>query len=214
MARKQQPKKQSGKGRVRVFFAEFEGDDETIQEGLKTLSTAVGKTFQPKVIALPPTQQIGEQDQVEEDDIIVDAEIAEDADRTLFDEEPEDQTAAPRPKRKPPTMSIVKDLDLRPEGKQSLRDFYAGKNPGSQEKKVAVCVYYLHKLLELDGITSNHVFSCLKEVKARVPKDLPQIIRNAASRGGWVDSSDAKSIKITTLGENLVEHDLPEKGEA
>ncbi len=215
MARKQQPNKQNGKGRLRVFFAEFEGDDETIQEGLRAISTAVGKTFQPKVIALsPPTpnRELGHQDI---DENVIDAETAVVEDELpLFDNTPQEQEAVPRPKRKLPTMSIVKDLDLRPDGKISLRDFYAKKNPSSQEKKIAVFVYYLQHTLEIEGITPNHVFSCFKDVGARPPRDLPQIIRNTATKRAWVDSSDAKSIKITNHGENLVEHDLESHGEA
>ena len=201
MAKKQ--KKESGKGRLRVFFAEFEGDDETIQEGLRAISSAVNKTFQPRVVNIPIPSQNGEQELLEQSDF---------SDELPDDEDVIDvpESSRPQQKRKPPTMSLVKDLNLRPTGKKSLRDFYAEKSPSSQQKQIAVFVYYLQHELQLEGITSNHVFTCFKNVEARPPKDLPQIIRNTAAKEAWVDSSDTTSITITNHGENFVEHDLPE----
>jgi hypothetical protein len=38
--------KDGGRGRIRVFFAEVEGDDETIQEGLQAINVAANKIFQ------------------------------------------------------------------------------------------------------------------------------------------------------------------------
>jgi len=35
--------KNGGRGRIRVFFAEVEGDDETIQEGLQAINVAANK---------------------------------------------------------------------------------------------------------------------------------------------------------------------------
>jgi hypothetical protein len=38
--------KESSKARIRVFFGEIEGDNETVQEGLRSIASAVQKTFQ------------------------------------------------------------------------------------------------------------------------------------------------------------------------
>lgn len=42
------------RGRISVFFAEFEGNDETIQEALQAIGVAANKIFQssPKTIKL------------------------------------------------------------------------------------------------------------------------------------------------------------------
>lgn len=196
------------RGRLRVFFAEFDGDDATIQEGLRAISVAVNKTFQPRtVIKHLPADQISQIS----GDTVVDESLEE-----LPDDEAIDVQSNPAPKRKrrPPAMSIVKNLDLHPSGKKHLREFYEEKKPKTQTEQVATFVYYLSHVLEVAGVTANHIFTCFKDVNVRAPNDLPQIIRNTAgNKHGWVDCSNASDIKITNPGENLVEHDLPRNGD-
>lgn len=105
-------------------------------------------------------------------------------------------------------MSIVKDLNLRSEGNPWFREFYDQKKTSTQEQAVTVAVYYLKRILELDKITPEHVFTCFKDVERKTPKNMPQTIRDTAKRKGWVDTSERGNIKITNHGENLVEHDL------
>lgn len=200
-------KQSKGKSRLRVFFADFEGDDETIQESLRAISNAVSKTFQPKIINVP---QKAIQTNIEDSAL-----ESEDAEELIeYDDVGDDCVSAvsarQRKKRKAPTMSLVKELNLRPEGKKPLREFYSEKQPSSQEKKIALFVYYMVHELEVADINPNHVFTCFKHVEARPPKDLPQIIRNTASRWAWIDNADSNNIKITNHGESFVEHDLPE----
>jgi len=109
-------------------------------------------------------------------------------------------------------MTIVKDLNLRPSGKSSFRDFYARKNPSTHEQAIAVSVYYLAHILELSNITPEHVFTCFKDVERKTPKHMPQTIRDTARRRGWVDNSERGKVRITNHGENFVEHDLPAAG--
>ncbi len=195
--------KNGGRGRIRVFFAEFEGDNETIQEGLQVISVAASNMFQPS----PKTIKVLSASTVPSDE----DELLEEVDL----EDQEEELSVPtnsKPKKssyKPPTMAIVKDLDLRPEGEPSCREFYFQKNPTTQEQAIAVAVYYLKRVLELDKITPDHVFTCFKDIGRRTPKNLPQTIRDTAKNKGWVDTSERGNIKITNHGENLVEHDLP-----
>ncbi len=107
--------------------------------------------------------------------------------------------------------SIVKDLNLRPQGKKAFRSFAEQKAPSSVREKCTVAVYYLTSELELHAITVDHVYTCYKEVKWRVPVDLKNNLAQTAFHTGWIDSSDMNDIKITTRGENLVEQDLPTK---
>lgn len=119
-------------------------------------------------------------------------------------------------KRKPkggvkfkPTISLVKDLDLNPDGKKSFRSFAQEKAPKSGFEKCVVAIYYLHDELGLDGVTSDHVFTCFKDAGWRVPSDLYNVLVATSSRKGWLDTSDMMNIKVTHRGENLIEQDLP-----
>jgi hypothetical protein len=108
-------------------------------------------------------------------------------------------------------VSIVKELNLRPKGKKSFKDFFAEKKPSSAQAFNTVAVYYLARVIEQQGISPSHVYTCYKEVSERPPVALPQSIRDTASLKGFIDSSDSHNLKLTTRGENFVEHDLPAK---
>lgn len=191
--------------KIRVFFAEFEGDNATIQEGMRAFSAAVGRISQAP--AKPRISNGATNGQLPLEDI---EDVAEDQENVEEPDEPSVEVVSPpRQKRKPPTMSLVKEMDLRPKGAESFIDFWDSKHPVSQPQALTVAVYYMKKVLSLAPVTPNHVYTCLKEVRYRVPNDLPQIIRNCATREGWVDTKNINDLQITTRGENFVEHDLP-----
>ena len=103
---------------------------------------------------------------------------------------------------------IVKDLILTAEGdKPSLKEFYSQKKPGSNYERNAVFSYYLLKVKERKPIQINHIYTCYKEIRQRVPSIAVSL--SETSRKGWLDTSDMSDIKITPRGENYVEHDLP-----
>lgn len=107
---------------------------------------------------------------------------------------------------------LIGDLNFKPEGKVSLRDFVESKNPSDSGGEVnAVVVYYLQKILGLDNITPDHVYTAYKHVERKVPTALIQSLKDAARRKGWVDVRNMNSIKVTIGGENFIEHDLPTK---
>lgn len=203
--------KNVSRGRIRVFFAEVEGDDETIQEGLQAINVAANKIFQSaptKIVKILPASAtpLDEDELFKELDSEIDSEGQED---NLI---PPSVVANSKPKKssyKPPVMAIVKDMNLRPEGELSFRDFYAQKKPNTQEQAVTVAVYYLKRVLELEKVTPEHIYTCFKDVGRRTPKNMPQTIRDNAKNKGWVDTSERGNIKITNHGENMVDHDLP-----
>jgi hypothetical protein len=214
--------KKDDKARVRVFFGEIEGDNETIRDGLRSIAEAVNKTFQQETRVVKVIAAGGNLDQkqltTELENQILEAELAE--------EETQNDSSEPingrqrgkvTSKKKFPSYSFVKDLNLYPDGKQNLRQFYMEKNPSDQQQVLTVVIYYLYRVLEIDKVTVNHVYTGLKELTelgVRVPNDIPQILRNISGRKGWVDTSDTDSLKTTIPGDNFIEHDLPKaKGE-
>lgn len=110
-----------------------------------------------------------------------------------------------------PSLSLVKDLNLKPKDKKSLDEFSDVKKPNSHYEKSTIAVYYLKHELNLSAVTESHVYTCFKHMKWRVPADLSNTLAYAASHFGWLDTSSLQDIKVTPMGENLVEHDLPKK---
>lgn len=128
---------------------------------------------------------------------------------------PEAEQPLIHPKRlgKKEVYAVVKDLDVSGrEGGKGLQDFYREKRPASAMECNAVFVYYLNRIAGIDRITPDHVYSCYKCVNARVPAALRQSLLDTSSRKGWLDTGRMEDIKLATLGENFVEHDLPKKG--
>lgn len=108
--------------------------------------------------------------------------------------------------------SIVKDLNLIPKDKESLKDFHGKKSPETNLERNTVFVYYLIEILGRTGITMNHIYTCYRAIGLRLPGNIKQSITDSASgRYGFLDATKGEDIKMTSLGQNLVMHDLPRK---
>lgn len=115
-------------------------------------------------------------------------------------------------KRPKSNFSIVKNLDLSAKiNSQSLREFYAAKSPVTAMECNAVFVYYLQRIIGVNPIMIDHIYSCYKDVNIKYPNALKQSIADTSSRRGWLDTRSFEDIRIATPGENYVEHDLPKR---
>lgn len=107
------------------------------------------------------------------------------------------------------TMQISKDLDLKPSEGSSFQQFVDEKRPGSHSDRCVVAAYYLSRVLNKDAVSLSDVFTCYKTMKWRTPADLRNTLSSIASKSRALDTSNMDAIEVTTIGENLVEHDLP-----
>lgn len=107
---------------------------------------------------------------------------------------------------------LIKDLDL--SGKsvgKSLKEFVEEKKPSTNIERTPVFIYYLQNTLQITDITIDHVFSCYKDIGVRLPQNLQQNLNDiASSKYGYIEVNGGK-YKLSILGTNLVEHDLPKK---
>lgn len=93
----------------------------------------------------------------------------------------------------------------------SLRDFWTLKKPNGFLEHNALFAYYLTVLRKIEAVNQNHIYTCYKDVGARVPGAFYQSLLDTARRKGWIDTQDMQNIRSTTICENFVEHDLPGK---
>ncbi len=113
-------------------------------------------------------------------------------------------------KRAGVSPSLVKDIDLSEEGNDfSLADFYAAKSPLTAMESNVVFVYYLQQIAQVSRISVNHIYTCYKFVNIKYPNALKQSLADTSSRKNWLDTSSFDDIKLSTAGENFVEHGLP-----
>jgi hypothetical protein len=124
-------------------------------------------------------------------------------------------TARAKGSKKPAktVLSMDKSLNLSPSGKESAAQFGEKKSPSNVKEKCVVAVYYLRDVIGMEKVSVQAVFTYFKHLKWPVPADLKNTLQQAGS-DGWLDTASAEDIKLTSLGENLVEHDLPAKTKA
>jgi hypothetical protein len=107
-------------------------------------------------------------------------------------------------------IAMDKSLNLNPTGKASAVQFAEEKSPTNVREKCVVAVYYLRDSIEMEKVTAQAVFTYFKYLQWPVPADLKNTLQQAGT-AGWLDTADSEDIKLTSLGENLVEYDLPAK---
>lgn len=116
-------------------------------------------------------------------------------------------------KKSKTVISMDKNLNLSPSGKASAVQFATEKAPTSVMQKCVVAVYYLRDVIGMEKVTAQAVFTFFKHLNWPLPADLKNTLQQAGT-AGWLDTADSQDIELTSLGENLVEHDLPSKGKA
>jgi hypothetical protein len=107
-------------------------------------------------------------------------------------------------------ISMDKSLNFNPPNATSATVFAAEKAPSNVMQKCVVAAYYLRETLQIQKVTAQAVFSFFKHLGWPLPADLKNTLQQAGS-AGWLDTADSEDIKITSSGENLVEHELPPK---
>ncbi len=122
--------------------------------------------------------------------------------------------AKSKPSKKSKTViSMDKTLNLSPSGKTSAAQFAAEKSPSNVKEKCVVAAYYLRDFVEMQQVTAQAVFTFFKQLQWPTPADLKNTLQQAGT-AGWLDTADSDDIKITSMGENLIEHDLPARAKA
>jgi hypothetical protein len=104
-------------------------------------------------------------------------------------------------------QSIVTDLNLRPKDGKSLDDFISELNVKTNLERNVAFLYYLIHELNISGIELDHVYTCYRHLKVRVPAAFYQSVADTGVKG-WIDSSNTEDLTLTSIGLNYVEHDL------
>lgn len=106
-------------------------------------------------------------------------------------------------------ITVVRGLNFAPDGKQSLTDLVAQKQPRTVFEKNLVACYYLQHIMDLEGITVGHVLA-VYQACSWVSSSSPDVsLRKTASTCGWIDTRNSKDIKVLWAGENHLESKMP-----
>ena len=81
-----------------------------------------------------------------------------------------------------PAYTVIKELELGPaKGRPSLVEFMDSKFPLTNEERNIVFLYYLQHNLKLKAITPDHIYTCYKQAKIRVPLNLESSLHITAA---------------------------------
>ncbi|GAB4423738.1 MAG: hypothetical protein Kow0031_02380 [Anaerolineae bacterium] len=122
--------------------------------------------------------------------------------------EPEPAPAAP-PK---PPHNFLENLDLSAgDGRASLVEFMDAKFPITNEERNLVFLYYLQHILKTRAITADHIYTCYKAAKIRVPLNLESSLKATAAQRRWIKMTKTGRLSTTPSGKLYVEKQLPKK---
>jgi hypothetical protein len=197
-------------GEMNFIMFSLRGGDDTLQQSFRTISQALENAFQRKGVTARPLQNAAAAlpDASEIESEVIDSDLDSEGTDNGDTEKPK----TPRQTRKA-IYKTVGSLNLRPEGKQSLREFFKAKKPESQQEQFVVILFYLTKQLNLTGVGPDHINTAFLDVGKPVP-NIRSAAQNIARRRGWIEAKDINDLKVTSPGENFVNHDLPRTGSA
>jgi hypothetical protein len=206
-----EPPGSGDKAKVRVFFAEVEGNNESVQDALKTMVSAMSRP----VRVVSDQKSNGKTAQLLENIGSEETEIVDDEAGLGEQNEEEFETQSARRVRgtgkkidRNAGLELVPNLDFRPSDKPDLRAFVDEKDPKNDVEVVIVVLHYMQHTMALTKIGPAHVMTAFKEVGKSIPVDLKQTIRNIKKSKMWLNFTDIEDLRTTTQGDNFVEHDL------
>jgi hypothetical protein len=180
MAKRSSDPGSGDKAKVRVLSAEVEGNNESVQEALRTMVAAMSRPV--RVIT---EQQLNGKSQALLGQA-VDPESEEQLDVVLDDvsQDQEAETVSPRKPRgsgkksdRNAGLKLVPNLNFRPEGHPTFREFAASKNAVSDVDVVVASVFYMKRMMQLSKVDASHVMTAFKDLSKPFPLDLKATIR-------------------------------------
>lgn len=217
------------RGKIRFIIAEVEGNNQTLQDLVRTMAPMLSRPVEvkapPKLVqngaaGAAPNARPSEPDLFNQDSVapeVIDAEQVEQPDAGAPTNARKKRGEGTKTERNA-GISPVADLNFVPKDKAALKAFFAEKAPATDMEQVLVVGYYLKHTLDIATFGPGHIFAGFKHVNKPIPVDLRQTMRNmkpmvGSKQGkGWLNFTDVEAARLTTEGENVVEHELPRKG--
>jgi hypothetical protein len=199
MARRKTGDGGSTTSKMTVMVFQLEGDDATLQEGIRTISGALNRVLPGNVvhtaIAAPHfTPGLPAPD------------VIEDANGEFVDVEPAVNGSSNGNRKRTNSVKSpqVLDLDLK-QGKISLTDFLSKHAVDQVNKRYLLIAYWLKHHAEIEEVTMDHIHTGYRHMGWQTPKAAAQPLRDMKSKLGWFHKGESKGCyKINHVGENEV----------
>lgn len=186
-------------GKIRVIVFELEGSNETIQESLRTVASAIGRPViavrAPNSLPTPTLVDTKTSLPISDEAMLVDGEPVTTAN--------ESQLSKSKKSRPAPRTPQVIELDLK-SGDMSLEIFCQQKNPSTDLDKYLIIATWLKRYRGIEPISQEHVYTCYRFLSWKIPKDVGQTFRNGKSKG-YFRSQEKGLFSLTHIGDNKVQ---------
>lgn len=125
----------------------------------------------------------------------------------------EDGSKTGKKSTSPPKIIVPLEFNLKgADDSMPLRDFYAEKNPTNHQERLVTYVYYIIEHAGVESVNEGHIAYAYKATKQKRPIHMHQLVLDTKNGPGWVTyDKKAKAIRLTSIGEDFVEFDLPRK---
>jgi hypothetical protein len=108
--------------------------------------------------------------------------------------------------------TLVENLDFSStNGRLSLAEYVDTKFPITNEERILVFLHYLQHLMQLTEITPDHIYTCFKVTKMRVPFSIENTLQATAKQRRWIKVAKDGTLTVTPAGKLYVENQLPKK---
>jgi hypothetical protein len=108
------------------------------------------------------------------------------------------------------SYSMLADLNLRTSEGKSLEDYYNSFVITTNMERNITILYYLKKILEIENVGPNHIYTCYKKVGVKIP-NIYQGLIDTKNRKGWIETHNMEDLQVSVSGENYIEHEAPKK---
>lgn len=219
MRRKNDELTTSGDGHIKFRVVEFEidGDNGTLAEGIKALTTALSKTSTPTALvqsqrpALPPTgPKRPATTATTEPAAPIEGELFPEPEAEAEEEygEATNGNAAAaktrRPTSAPKTPNVLSDLDLNT-GKVSLKEFVAQKSPDGPFEMYATIAAWYKENQNLDEVNADRIYTAYRFLEVVPPNDVAVVLRQLKFNKWFDKGTNRGGYKINIVGLNKVQ---------
>jgi hypothetical protein len=192
------------RGKIRGFFFEIDGDQETLQEGLKSFGAALGRALSGPAQAPRPLP--GKLPNGQFTELPVDETTVQNDD--LDSDFPQSETGSPKkkaPRRAAPLPKVL-DVDIKGKDGVSLKDFAEQKKPASFYDRFLCAAAWFKDHGKIDEVTADHVFTAYKIVGwTPHPSSYYTVLSDLKNKAKTLDKgSSPGSYKINLAGINAV----------
>ena len=193
MPKKEEPR--AGRSKMTVMVFQLDGSDQTLQEGIRTISGAIQGMVRP-ARALP--LQVGAPIPPGEEAEPVVEEIIE---PNGNDTEPV-QNGEPRRSASPRPPQILPDLKV---SADELNEYCESKKVGSKDtRKYLAIAGFLTNRMSISSVTQDHIYTCYRLMNWNTPTDAGSPLRSLKRKGYFQKADDVGAYTLNHVGENAI----------